>query len=100
MVLLNTYEDREEAEKAENLISGKKRLASERDGTELIYNLFGQASWNNLYKLKMFNLPLLKDLIDLREANKDYDIVKHKEIITTLKYAANTFELEIPKHWL
>lgn len=100
MVLLNTYEDREEAEKAENLISGKKRLASERDGTELIYNLFGQASWNNLYKLKMFNLPLLKDLIDLREANKDYDIVKHKEIITTLKYAANIFELEIPKHWL
>ncbi|MCI2282366.1 hypothetical protein L3081_01845 [Colwellia sp. MSW7] len=44
MVLLNTYEDRDEAEKAEILISGDKRLASERDGTELIYNLFGQAS--------------------------------------------------------
>jgi len=100
MVLLNTYEDRDEAESAENSISGNKRLASERDGTELIYNLFGQASWNNLYKLGMFNLPLLKELIELREANKDYDVAKHKEIITMLRYAASSFELEIPKHWL
>jgi hypothetical protein len=100
MVLLNTYEDRDEAEKAEILISGDKRLASERDGTELIYNLFGQASWGNLHKLKMFNLPLLKELIEQREANKKYDRVKHKEIITMLRYAANSFELEIPKHWL
>jgi hypothetical protein len=44
MVLLNTYEDRDEAEEAENLISGDKRLTSERDGTELIFNLFGQPS--------------------------------------------------------
>ncbi|WP_199610020.1 hypothetical protein [Flocculibacter collagenilyticus] len=100
MVLLNTYEDRDEAENAESLISGKKRLASERDGTELIFNLFGQPSWNNLYKLKMFDLPLLKELIELRKANVDYDIVKHKEIITMLKFAANTFELDIPRHWL
>ncbi|WP_286741671.1 hypothetical protein [Pseudoalteromonas sp. UBA2102] len=100
MVLLNTYEDRDEAENAESLISGEKRLASERDGTELIFNLFGQPSWNNFYKLKMFNLPLLKELIELRKANKDYDIDKHKEIIAMLKYAANTFELDIPKHWL
>jgi hypothetical protein len=42
MKLLNTYDDRDEAEKAESLITGEKRLASERDGTEVIYNLFGQ----------------------------------------------------------
>ena len=100
MVLLNTYEDRDEAEKAETLISGDKRLASERDGTELIYNLFGQANWNNFYKLRMFNLPLLKELIEQREANKKYDMAKHKEIITMLKYAANSFEIDIPQHWL
>ena len=69
MVLLNTYEDRDEAEEAENLISGDKRLTSERDGTELIFNLFGQPSWNNFYKLKMFNLPLLKKLIELKPDN-------------------------------
>jgi hypothetical protein len=39
MKLLNTYDDRDEAEKAESLITGEKRLASERDGTEVIYNL-------------------------------------------------------------
>lgn len=99
MVLLNTYEDRDEAENAESLISGEKRLASERDGTELIFNLFGQPSWGNFYRLGMFNLPLLKELIKLRKANKDYDTIKHQEIITMLKYAANTYELDIPKHW-
>jgi hypothetical protein len=98
--LLNTYDDKDEAEKAESLIVGKKRLASERDGTELIYNLFGQPTWNNFYKLEMFNLSLLKKLIEQREANKDYDQVKHKEIISMLKYAANSFNLDIPKHWL
>jgi hypothetical protein len=99
MKLLNTYEDKHEAEKAEGLIVGEKRLASERDGTELIYNLFGEPNWNNFYKLEMFNLPLLKKLIEQREANVDFDQVKHKEIITMLKYAANSFDLSIPKHW-
>jgi hypothetical protein len=41
MKILNTYEDREEAEQAEISISGEKRLSSERDGTETNYNLFG-----------------------------------------------------------
>ena len=54
MKLLNAYEDRDEAENAEKLITGEKRLASERDGTEVIYNLFGQPSWNNFFKLGMF----------------------------------------------
>jgi len=99
MKLLNTYEDRDEAELALTKITGEKRLASERDGTELIYNLFGQPSWNNFYKLEMFNLPLLKKLIEQREADKDYDQLKHKEIIGMLKYAANTFNLDIPEHW-
>jgi hypothetical protein len=59
MPLLYTYEDLDEAEQAVTLITGEKRLASERDGTETIYNLFGVASWGNLYKLKIFNLPEL-----------------------------------------
>jgi hypothetical protein len=100
MKLLNSYEDRDEAEKAETLITGEKRLASERDGTEVIYNLFGQASWNNFYKLGMFNLPLLQSIIEQSNSNQPYDQSKHKEILSMLKYAANTFELKIPEHWL
>jgi hypothetical protein len=98
--LLNSYEDRDDAENAETLITGEKRLASERDGTEVIYNLFGLASWNNFYKLGMFNLPLLQSIIEQRKNNQPYDQIKHKEILSMLKYAANSFELTIPEHWL
>jgi hypothetical protein len=99
MKLLNSYEDRDEAENAETLITGEKRLASERDGTEVIYNLFGQANWNNFYKLGMFNLPLLQSIIEQRKSSQPYDHAKHKEILSMLKYAANSFELAIPEHW-
>lgn len=100
MPLLNTYEDRDEAEKAETLITGEKRLASERDGTEVIYNLFGVASWGNLYKLNMFNLPELQKLVELKNKNQPYDQSRHKEILSMLKYAASSFDLVIPSHWL
>lgn len=36
MKLLNTYENKDEAEEALSRISGEKRLASERDGTVTI----------------------------------------------------------------
>ena len=100
MKLLNTYEDRDEAEAAEQKITGQKRLASERDSTEVIYNLFGLPSWNNFYKLGMFNLPQLKHIVSLKQSGQPYDKEKHKEVISMLKYAANTFELQIPEHWL
>jgi hypothetical protein len=99
MKLLNSYEDRDEAEKAETLIIGEKRLASERDGTEVIYNLFGRATWNNFYKLGMFNLPLLQQIIEQRKTGKKYDRAKHSEIISMLRYAANAFDLQVPEHW-
>jgi hypothetical protein len=100
MKLLNSYEDRDEAEKAETLITGDKRLASERDGTEVIYNLFGQPTWNNFYKLGMFNLPLLQVIIKQRKNNQPFDQNKHSEILSMLKYAAKSFNLIIPEHWL
>jgi len=100
MKLLNSYEDRDEAEKAETLITGEKRLASERDGTETIYNLFGVANWSNLYKLNMFNLPELQKIVELKNKNQPYDQSRHNEILSMLKYAASSFELKIPPHWL
>lgn len=99
MKLLNTYEDREEAEAAEQKINGEKRLASERDATETIYNLFGQPTWGNFYKLGMFNLPQLKEIVDKKQAGQPYDQAKHQEILSMLRYAANSFEITIPEHW-
>lgn len=100
MALLNTYEDRDEAEKAVSLIVGEKRLASERDGTETIYNLFGVASWGNFYKLGMFNLSELQRLVELKNSGQSFNQARHKEILSMLKYAAKTFDLIIPEHWV
>jgi hypothetical protein len=100
MKLLNTYENRYEAEAAAQKITGEKRLASERDATETIYNLFGQPTWGNLYKLGMFNLPQLKEIVDQKQAGQSYDQTKHQEILKMLRYAATSFEIEIPDHWL
>ena len=100
MKLLNTYENEDEAEKALTKITGQKRLASERDSTEVIYNLFGEPTWGNFYRIGMFNLPLLQKILDQRKAGGAFDEEKHKKVISTLKYVANQFEIEIPPHWL
>ncbi len=100
MKLLNTYEDKDEAEDALAKISGEKRLASERDSTIVIYNLFGTPSWGNFYKLGMFSLPELQGMLELRKAGQPIDIAKHYEYIKTLGYVARTFDLSMPKHWL
>lgn len=100
MKLLNTYEDRGEAEEALTNISGEKRLASERDGTVTIYNLFGNPTWGNFYKLNLYNLPELQRMLELRKIGQPIDTGKHNEIIATLSYVARTFELCIPEHWL
>ncbi|HDS1199858.1 MULTISPECIES: hypothetical protein [Shewanella] len=99
MKLLNTYEDRDEAEIALTKVQGQKRLASERDDTEVIYNLFGEPSWGNFYRLGMFQLPELQGLVAQRQNGQTYDEQKHGEIITMLQYVAKNFELEIPGHW-
>ncbi|EOC0108084.1 hypothetical protein ACI0ZQ_002896 [Cronobacter dublinensis] len=100
MKLLNTYEDKDEAEEALAKLSGEKRLASERDSTVVIYNLFGTPSWGNFYKLGMFNLPDLQKILELRRTGQPIDLDKYNEYIKTLSYATRLFDLAIPKHWL
>ena len=100
MKLLNTYNDRNEAEAAAERITGEKRLASERDSTEVIYNLFGIPSWGNLYRLGMYNLGELKLLLDRRAAWQHADKTRHGEIMGTLYIVAKNFQIEIPSHWL
>lgn len=100
MKLLNTYEDREEAETAAQKITGEKRLASERDSTVIIYNLFGQPTWGNFYALGMFNLQELKLILEQRKAEQNFSQQRHTEIISMLRHVSSMFELEIPEHWL
>lgn len=100
MKLLNTYENKDEAEDALTKISGDKRLASERDSTVVIYNLFGQPTWGNFYKLKMFNLPELQLILTLRKAGQPIDEASYNEIINTLHHVSRAFDLKIPEHWL
>ena len=100
MKLLNTYDNREEAEAAAEKITGEKRLASERDSTVVIYNLFGMPSWGNFHRLGMYNLGELKALLDRRANWQPADHLRHTEILATLRIVAKNFQVEIPSHWL
>ncbi|AMG03908.1 hypothetical protein [Vibrio mimicus] len=100
MKLLNTYDTKDEGEAALAKIDEPKRLASERDSTEVIYNLFGTPSWGNFYKLGMFDLETLKTIVEQKRNGQPYDEKKHREIITMLQYVASSFELKVPEHWL
>jgi hypothetical protein len=100
MKLLNTYDTKNEGEAALAKIDEPKRLASERDSTEVIYNLFGTPSWGNFYKLGMFDLVTLKTIVEQKRNGLPYDEKKHREIITMLQYVASSFELKVPEHWL
>ncbi|WP_431480276.1 hypothetical protein [Pseudomonas simiae] len=99
MKLLNTYDDRDEAEAAADKLTGEKRLASERDSTIVIYNLFGMPSWGNFHRLGMYNLGELKILLDRRTTWQPTDQSRHTEILATLRIVAKNFQIEIPTHW-
>ncbi|MCO4206727.1 hypothetical protein M2R29_02025 [Aeromonas hydrophila] len=100
MKLINTYDDKDEAELALTKITGEKRLASERDSTVIIYNLFGQPTWGNFYRLGMYNLPELQAMLDQRKAGQFIDRARQQEILAILHYTSQSFELTIPEHWL
>lgn len=99
MKLLNTYEDRDEAEEAAEKLTGEKRLASERDATVTIYNLFGIPSWGNFHRLGMYNLAELRELLDRRPTWQPNDQMRHEEILSALSSVARNYEIEVPAHW-
>ncbi|MGY2373729.1 hypothetical protein ACW9IB_04415 [Pseudomonas sp. SDO524_S393] len=100
MKLINTYDDRDDAEEAVEKLTGDKRLASERDGTVVIYNLFGTPSWGNFHRLKMYNLAELKALLARRAHWQEIERARHTEIIATLQSVAKNYVIPIPEHWL
>ncbi|WP_285960173.1 hypothetical protein [Pseudomonas tohonis] len=99
MKLLNVYEDRDEAEIAATKLAGNKRLASERDATTIIYNLFGIPSWGNFHRLGMYNLDELRSLLERRAHWMKTDKARHAEIVATVKIVAKNYGLEVPHHW-
>lgn len=100
MKLLNTYDEREDAEDAAEKLIGEKRLASERDSTTVIYNLFGIPNWRNFHQLGMYNLNELKSLLERRSSWQEEDQRVHASIIATLKTVAKNYDITVPPHWL
>jgi len=100
MKLLHVYDDRDDAENAATKLTGSKRLASERDATTVIYNLFGIPSWGNFHRLGLYNLDELKSLLERRAHWGPADQARHVEIIVTLKTVAKNYALDIPPHWV
>lgn len=100
MKLLFTYEDRDKGEEALARLVGEKRLASERDDTATVYNLFGEASWGNLYRLGLYNLNEFETLIQRRAAHQEYDKERFVSLLSVLQYVAKQYDLQIPSHWL
>lgn len=100
MKLINTYDERDEAEDAAEKLTGEKRLASERDGTVVIYNLFGIPSWSNFHRLGMYSLNDLKILIEQRLSWSHAQQTRHAEIIAALGPVAKNYGIQIPPHWL
>lgn len=99
MKLLNTYDDKDEAEASAAKLQGEKRLASERDATEVIYNLFGMPTWGNFHRLGMYNLHELQALLEQRATWGEQEAVRHKQIMATLQIVAKNHVLTIPAHW-
>lgn len=100
MKLLNTYEDRDNAEEAAEKLNGEKRMASERDATVVIYNLFGLPTWGNFHRLGMHNIQELGALLSRRSDWSLEDQKRHSDIIATLQIVAKNYEISIPPHWL
>lgn len=99
MQLLITYDDRSEAETAVQKLKGAKRLASDRDDNEVIYNLFGEPTWANFYTLGMYSLPELKEILAKRTAGQSYDKERHESIVTALGFVVTNYGLSIPSRW-
>lgn len=99
MKLLHTYDDRDEAEDAAKNLVGEKRIASERDSTATIYNLFGIPSWGNFHRLGMYNLVELKKLLEQRTEWQETERARHVDIIALLEIVSKNYSIELPAHW-
>jgi hypothetical protein len=96
---LYTFETKEDAEEALAKLVGPKRLASDRDGSDVIYNLLGDVTWRNLHALGLHNLPELQGILSQRDTGNSYSCDRHGEIIASLENTSRVLGLAIPAHW-
>jgi hypothetical protein len=47
----------------------------------------------------MYELPQLKQLVDLKKAGQPYDEAQHQSILQSLQFLESTYSLKIPEHW-
>lgn len=99
MHLLNTYDTKDDADDAAAALKGRVRVASERDDTTTIYNLFGEVTWANLYSLKMYDLVKLKYLLGHRSQWTESERAQHSHINQALERVSKKYQLTIPSHW-
>lgn len=99
MHLLNTYDTKDDVDDAAAVLKGPLRVASERDDTSTIYNLFGEATWANLYSLRMYDLMRLKDLLGRRSQWSESERAEHVQILQGLERVSKKYQLTIPPHW-
>lgn len=99
MHLLNSYDTKDNADDAAAVLKGSLRVASERDDTTTIYNLFGEATWANLYSLKMYDLVALKGLLGRRSQWTESEKAQHSQILQGLERVSTKYQLSIPSHW-
>jgi len=99
MHLLNSYDTKDDADDAAAVLKGPLRVASERDDTTTIYNLFGEATWANLYNLKMYDLVELRGLLGRRSQWTESENAQHSQILQGLERVATKYQLSIPSHW-
>lgn len=100
MKLLNTYDNRDDAYEASRKIIGERRVASERDSTVTIYNLFGVPSWGNFFRLDMYHLAELNSLLVSRSCWRMEERVRHEQVLAVLQVVSKNYDLQIPAHWL
>jgi len=53
----------------------------------------------NIFKLGMYDLPLLKDLVELKKAGQPYDVSRHQGILNSLQFVESSYGLGIPERW-
>ncbi len=80
-------------------LTGQKRVASERDGTTTIYNVFGTPSWGNFYRINLYGLRELESLLKHRLTWTDLQASRHEELLQNLRLISKNFNLSIPGHW-
>lgn len=98
--LLNTYDERDDAEDAYALLKGEKRIASERDDTSTIYNIFGVPSWGNFHRIGMYNLKELEDLLKSKSTWDNHEKNRHIALLAIIRIVSKNFSLQIPEHWI